>query len=89
MSTWYRAIAWARKIDPVEVSRTTDSSVWIDGRRRAIISEGEGYFPTWDEAHQWMLFGYEAKVISARRSLEYANSLLGNVKGMKKPADAN
>jgi hypothetical protein len=73
------------KITPVEVERETESSVWINGNRRAKITEWDTFHDTWDEAHAHLLKHAEQQAQSARRNLEAANGSLGNVKGMKRP----
>ena len=46
MSEWYHARAWGDpEITPVEVTRHTDSFVWIEGRRRLRIAQDEAFFP--------------------------------------------
>ena len=86
--TWWRAY-WERRIEPVQVERFTEQSVWIDGRRRARMSDGygriDGYFPTWAEARDALLEEAEGKVASIRLQLEQANGKLGNIRGMKEP----
>lgn len=72
-------------ITSVEIERETDSSVYINGRRRSKRSEYEDYFDTWEEAHEFLTRRAQDDVESARHVLERANSRLGNIKGMKKP----
>ncbi len=43
------------------------------------------YFDTWKDARDWLVGELEREVLSARRSLELANSRLGDVKNMKDP----
>jgi hypothetical protein len=83
MSTWYRS-RW-QAIDPVEVERETDSSVFINGRRHNKITSYECYFPTWEAAKEHLLQEHELKVLDARRRLQDASDKLGNMKGLKKP----
>jgi hypothetical protein len=87
---WIRA-----EIRPVEVERETEQCVWVkrDGGsrgevidRRAKVTDFEVYHDSWEAAHSFLLEQADKKVKAARRSLEMANSLFGNVKGMKKPA---
>ncbi len=81
---WFQTSGrYSPRITPVEVERHTDASVWINGRRHARISGWECYFPTWKEAHDHLLGEAAARVASARRKLEIANSTYGNIKGMK------
>lgn len=95
--TWFKTGGWKEKIQPVEVVKTTEKFVTIreerfsfgpkkfDERRCAKEGSYDRYFPTWEEAHAYLLNKAEAKLVSARRSLELAQGELGNVKGMKKP----
>jgi|GEM_PF-1703413 len=68
------------------VERETDNSVWIGGRRVKKQSEWRCYFDTWEQAHAHLLDDAETYVDHCRRELKLANSRLGNVKGMKRPA---
>jgi hypothetical protein len=88
--TWFRTGGWKQLIEPVQVERHTDQSVWIGGKRRArttfSYSDGEeGIFPTWTEARDQLLANAQSKVESLRRQLEAANGKLGNIKGLKEP----
>lgn len=73
----------AKKIEAVVVERHTESSVWIKGRKRAQQSTYDNYFPTWGAAHAMLMADAKEHVESCRSALERANSLLGNVKGMR------
>ena len=73
------------RITAVKVERETESSVWVNGNRRAKESESDIFHDTWDDAHAHLLAAAEENAASARRQLERANGALGNVKGMKKP----
>lgn len=81
----YRVWIRFNEIKPVEVERETKTSVWVDGTRNAKMSNHYCYFGTWEEAHAFLLAKAEEDCTRIRRQLEYANSKLGNVKGMKKP----
>lgn len=82
---------WNKNIERVECTRETDKTVWLyDHRRkredrRAKISDWTSYFDTWEEARCHHLKKAEKKAAGIRRQLELANSLIGNIKGMKKP----
>jgi hypothetical protein len=57
MSTWYVAIKnnWAlQKPREIEVTKSTDKSIWTNGRRYARESEWKNFFPTYDEAIQFL-----------------------------------
>ena len=87
--TWFNVRKYGNKIEPVSVERSTASSVWIGGRRNARDSEWDSYFPSWTEAHSYLLQRAEVNLDRVRRSLQVAQSELGHVKGMKPPAIAN
>lgn len=50
--TWFEvtSLQWGPSIRAVQVERSTESSVWINGRRSSRSSSYSRYFPTWDEA---------------------------------------
>lgn len=54
-------------------------------RRRNKISNNSVIVDTWEEAYKYILDRATAYAQSARRQLERANGLLGNVMSMKKP----
>lgn len=84
----------ADKIERVEVLRETAQCVYLPShchrkteRRDAKRSEYTQYHDTWAEAHTYLMQRAETAVIAARRSLELANTKLGNIKGMKPPKE--
>lgn len=90
----YKAeFSYSPSIKAVEVVRETAKQVtylstWFGqtGESKANKqSYGVLFADSWDEAHSFLLVEAEKVVASARRSLEIANSKLGNIKGMKKP----
>lgn len=97
--TWYRTGGWGHLIEEVQVVKSTEKSVivlekrWmIGGRdqeyqkvRHAKRSEYSAYFPTWEEAHAYLLDKAEREVNGARLRLNDATGRLGNIKGLKKP----
>lgn len=82
---WYCADNFYNAIKPVEIERFTESSIWINGRRRSCVSEHEMYFPSWMEAWQYLLARWTRKVESARDELERRAAILEKVKAMKDP----
>lgn len=89
MTTKYMTTCYARdEIKPVAVDKETDSSVWIDGRRRAKLSSYESFFDTWDDAHNYLIALAETDMVVAKGKLRGAQSRLGNIKGMKPPQEA-
>ena len=66
----------------VEVERETESSVWIDGRKKAKRSTYLNYFDTYDEAKDRLLIRAKAEHSTAlllqdkaKRQLEFVNGL--------------
>jgi hypothetical protein len=82
----YKTKGWGKgQIEMVEVDRETDSSVFIDGYRRAKRSSYDNFFDTWEDAHAYLLKKAENSASYARRNLEIANGELGNIRGLKNP----
>lgn len=93
MKTMWYAIAWSRVIGRVHVSGETEHTLHVVGgngktRVHRKRTDFAGYFDAWDEAKQFLLDHAERDVAAARRQLELANAKLGNVKGMRRPDDA-
>lgn len=92
MKKYKTAGNWNAKIEVVECERETDSCVWVRGgfskaeRRYNKKSSYDNYFDSFQEAKDFLINTGEAKVKSARRNLEEANSYLGNAKGLKESA---
>jgi hypothetical protein len=82
---WCYANTWTNEIVPVQVEKFTDSSVWVDGRRRARRTTSEIHAPTWDEVHSFLSGHWESEIKSARARLDYMTGKAGNVKGLKRP----
>lgn len=80
---WYKVSLGWQMISPVEIEKETESSVWINGCRRAKISTYENYFDSWDDAKQFLMDHAQKRVDSLRLQLERANGELGNIKGLK------
>ena len=79
-------------IEKVEVLRETKSQVVFPSnlgnrkeRRENKISTWINYFDTWEEAKAHLLKISERKLIRARISLEQANGVHGNIKGLRNP----
>lgn len=84
--TWYEVINYGSpKITPVRVLRETNKQIVLadchPGNARR--NKAHTYFPTWDEAHAYLLSEAEAKVIAARQTLERERGKHGNIKGMR------
>lgn len=89
--TKYKTLSYSRKIEPVEVTRETEQSVFLvhcsgdSERREAKISDYAQYHDSWADAHAYLLKRAEGKVLGCRAALESANGELGNIKDMKQP----
>jgi hypothetical protein len=90
----FRTSDWgAERIKRVKVIKATAKTVvfeddWMgktiqQTERRETVNHG--IFDTWQEAHAWLLARAENSLNDARRRLEQAQGLYGNIKGMKKP----
>ena len=86
----FRTGGWDRNklIEPIEIDRETDFSVFIGKERNAKRSSWHNYFDTWDDAKTFLLEHAESEAASCRRQLEVANGKLGNIRGLKKPSIA-
>jgi hypothetical protein len=78
-------------IAAVEVVGETDKMVIVPTRGASRKEKKETnyvfYADTFEDAKAWLVRNYEREVSAARRALEYANSKLGNVKGLKDPTE--
>ncbi len=88
------------KIERVECTRETESSVWVLEDTRSWYDEQEGkppkfverrrnkgadYHDSWQAAHECLLKDAERRLENARAALAKAQAHHGNVKGMKEP----
>ncbi len=80
-----RKATFGKLIEPVQVQKETEASVWIDGRRIAKRTQYDNYFDSFDEAKAFLTEYAENMLNSSRRSLERAQGFAGNVKGLKAP----
>ena len=92
------------EIERVECVRETEKAVWVleypwtfDGgrgtkppteRRRMKQGDGDNYHDTWDAAHAFLMARAETELDSARSRLAQAQGTHGNVKGLRRPAEA-
>lgn len=84
--TWYEIANYGTpKITPVRVLRETSKQIVLADCHPANARRNKAhtYFPTWDEAHAYLLSETEARVIAARQTLERERGKLGNIKGMR------
>lgn len=94
MITKYKIQArWPKaEIEVVEVVRETAQCVFLpsthrrdkNGERKELKrSEWHEYYDTWDAAHAALMAKAESRLNAARRRLQDAQGLHGNVKGMR------
>ena len=78
----YKAVTcYIPSITISECERETESSLWIKGRKHNKRSQNFAWFDTFEEAKAHLIEKFEAKAISAKRSLDWATDMLGNAKG--------
>lgn len=68
-----KSTTFGTPIVSVEIERVTESSVFINGRRRAKFSDYESYFETFEYAKKWLMERAERKIQSASYQLSLAN----------------
>lgn len=90
----YKTVSFGRhRIEKVEVVKETEKTVWVKTGDGATINKTlkdsvyHHYFNSWQEAKDYLLAKKQTEIESIRRRLEYANSVLGNIKGLKEPVD--
>lgn len=84
--TWYEIASYnTPKITPVRVLRETSKQIVLadchPGNARR--NKAHTYFPTWSEAHEYLLHEAEARVIAARRTLERERGAHESIKSMR------
>ena len=92
--TWYCVNGYSGScpISPVEIERHTAKSVWVKENygkgwrvsRYAVRSAYDNYFPTWEEAHQFLSEQAQNKRDSARKRLDQAISFQDRVRKLRK-----
>lgn len=96
--TMYRSGGYGKqKIEPITVIKETTAFVTVletdeRGRTYENKTKRRGAYHAihdgWDDAHTYLLTAAECKVVDARRALQRAQDEIGNIKGMKRPAEA-
>jgi len=97
METWYK-VEYDRKIVTVEVDRFNDKSVWSNDRqwsysgpdtwqieRHDRIANYEKYYPTFEEAKQYLVEFYQERVEFHKQQANDFNSTLGQVRKLIAP----
>lgn len=94
MSTWYKTQKYNAKIEPVEVLRESAKQIvtaetdWRGKPYQARRNKTGGYdnfFPSWTEAHVYLLDRATRQLDYARVELQQAQNQYGNVVGMREP----
>lgn len=78
--TWFQVDRNDNEIKQVEVSKSTEDSVWIEGRRTARKNQWSVYLPTIESARSYVLERAENRVSSALAELETARKELEEIK---------
>ena len=89
MSTKYVVHRYSAQVDTYECTKETAAYVWL----KSLYSDNSQFqkkkdgdvFDTWEEAHAELTRRADDKLNEARRQLEQAQGLAGNVRGMKPP----
>lgn len=89
MITKYKAVFhWRVEITTEQFLRETEHNLYTENNRKVLkLTDRIGCFDTWEQAHKWLMEKANWDVLQARNDLYRANSLLGNVKGIKKTKD--
>jgi len=75
--TWYVGCKrFDPKVEPVEVERSTETSVWVNGRRNAIESNSNVYCRTFEEAKKIVVDHLTEKYEQASKRMLYQKELL-------------
>lgn len=91
MTTLYKTSSYSREIEPVEVSRVTDKSVWLmrgfdkKERREARFCSYSNYYDSWAEAHQYLMNKHIKKIEYAEENLKRAGKELLDVESLAPP----
>lgn len=67
-STWYEA--FGSGVEPVQVDKFTEQSVWIGGRRATRESDWRAFFPEQKDAWDWVQSRRETRIAQAVEQLE-------------------
>jgi hypothetical protein len=76
MEIWYKVSKWCREPEPVEVIKYTDKSIYIDGRRRAIVSDWTTFYRTYEEAKDRIIRREQSIIKSSEAKIELAKDII-------------
>lgn len=87
MSIWYKVSRYGMPtIELVEVKSSSTAYVnLINGSRAKQSGQYESYFPSWKQAHEWLMAISQQDIDRARMTLERLKGRHGNIVGMKEP----
>lgn len=90
MATWYEVKSWSDRIEPVEVVRSTDASVFTPKKnggeeRRGRNTDAWKYFETWDEAYSCLIERCLRRISDAKAELERAQKQMDIIRSIQKP----
>lgn len=92
METWYKTrfsrFSLRTEVEPVELDRVNDKSVWINGRRLARVSDYEQYHRTELDALTFLRERIARRVAWLNQDLQEARSALGQVESALKKLPA-
>lgn len=94
MAKWWRVCTYSvPPISEVEVVAETECFITVRETMRATgmsrdsrnakLSRTEAFFPTWEEAHAWLVRVHRERVEHATQDLARASNALGVVMGIK------
>lgn len=73
---------YATHIEPCEVDRVTDNSVFINGKRNAKFSEWHNYLPTFEASKNFLIHDAKSQVQTAQSRLDSAKEYLAKIEAL-------
>lgn len=80
----YMTGGYKEDIEAIEIERETESSVWIDGRRRSKLSTWDIYHDTWEAARDHLMTTATHKVRNYQSRLDSVKAELSKFSKLKK-----
>lgn len=75
---FYEVNRWRGTVDPIEVERETEVSIWIDGKKCARHTQYNDYYPSFDEAKMALINRIQRKITSLEAQLAIEKEMLVN-----------
>ncbi len=72
------------KILPIKAERETESSVWINGRRRLKQTDWDNHHDTWEHAQNYLITRETTKVTNCQSALDSAKARLSEIRKLEK-----